>query len=145
MLFLVYFPCLLYFNQFLYVIILFCFSEPCYIKVEIQAFHTKKDSLYSDQESYTSTHDDICRLFLLTVFCFWILADVRLGASNFVLVSLPLLVPAWISAVCPRHPFCPRPLSVLFSPQSLVFILLILCTHSSYIICFCHGISYRPN
>ena len=39
-------------------------------------------------------------------FFFWILTYVRLGAGNFVLVSLPLLVPAWVSAVCPWHPFC---------------------------------------
>ena len=34
--------------------------------------------------------------------------------------------------------------SLYFLPQSLVFILLILCSHSSHIR-FCHVLSYRPN
>ena len=48
-------------------------------------------------------HMMICKLCLLPAY-FWILAYVRLEASNFVLVSSHLLVPAWLSAGSASHP-----------------------------------------
>ena len=94
----------LYFNYFLYVI-LFCFSEPCYIRVEIKTFLTEKDSLLQRLGVLYFSPWWYFRLWILAVFVFWILAYVRLGASNFVFVNLPLVVPAWLSAVCPWHSF----------------------------------------
>ena len=89
--------------------------------------------------------------YLLTLcsssFCFWILAYVRLGVSNFILVSLTLLVPAWLSAFCPWHPFC----SILPAVVCIFYLshLYSRCWsfmhifHTLYF--FCHVVSYRPN
>ena len=62
-----------------------------------------KGHSFTVTRSPTFQHMMICKLCLLPAY-FWILAYVRLEASNFILVSSLLLVPAWFSAVSALHP-----------------------------------------
>ena len=80
----------LYFNYFCYVV-LFCFSEAYYIYKgwNISLLHRKGQSFIVTRSPfsplwYFQTLSSSC-------FCFLILAYLRLGASNFVLLSLMLL------------------------------------------------------